>query len=172
MKTLLSTEHNAEWIQVKNRVEFYRDTQIPKKDLITSVHVLAFCGDQILFTKHPERDWDIPGGHIKRHETPKAALEREVYEETCVKLVNLQVFGYIKITLFEKECSASNYPFPESYILLYIGHIDSLDPFVGKYETQDRKLFTPAEAEKLSWVKKYRTIYDAAFKEIMKVKNK
>jgi 8-oxo-dGTP diphosphatase len=172
MKTLFSTEDNAEWIQAKNRVEFYRDTQIPPNDLITSVHVLAFRHDQILFTKHPERGWDIPGGHIKKNETPKATLEREGYEETCVKLANLQVFRHIKITLFEKTFVSSNYPYPEGYIFLYIGHVDSLDPFVGKYEAHDRKFFPPAEAEKLSWVRRYRIIYDAAFNEIMKDKNK
>jgi len=171
MKTILTTEYNVEWLPGKNRVEFYRATQIPQKNLITSVHVFAFFDDQILFTKHPERDWDIPGGHIEKNETPKTALKREVYEETCVKLVNLQVFGYIKIILFEKN-TATKYPYPESYILLYVGNVDSLDPFVGKYETQDRKFFTLAEATKLSWVKRRRTIFDAAFKEIMKAKNK
>ena len=172
MKNILTTEYDVEWLPGKNRVEFYRATQSPQKDLITSVHVFAFLDDQILFTKHPERDWDIPGGHIEKNETPKAALEREVYEETCVKLINLQVFGYIKIILFEKKITATNYPYPESYILLYVGHVDSIDPFVGKYETQDRKFFTIAEAKKLSWVKRRRTVFDAAFREIIKTKNK
>lgn len=172
MKTLLTTEHDVAWLPGKNRVEFYAATQIPQEDLITSVHVFAFWGDRILFTKHPERDWDIPGGHIKKNETPKAALEREVYEETCAKLINLQVFGFIRIILLEKSFPASNYPYPESYILLYIGHVDSLDPFVGKFETQDRRFFTPADAKKLSWVKRRRIVFDAAFREIMKAKNK
>lgn len=169
MKTLLTTEHNTEWLQKKNRVELYRATQIPQKDLITSVHVFAFLDNQLLFTKHPERDWDIPGGHIEKNETPRVALEREVYEETCVKLTNLQVFGYIKIILLEKYFSTSNYPYPESYILLYIGHVDSVDPFIDKYETQDRKFFTLEEAKELPWVKRRRAIFDAVFMEIMKV---
>jgi 8-oxo-dGTP diphosphatase len=52
------------------------------KKLIASVYVLAFRDDQILLTKHPERGWDIPGGHTEKNETPNPALERRVYEET------------------------------------------------------------------------------------------
>jgi 8-oxo-dGTP diphosphatase len=172
MKILLTVEHDTDWIPLNNRVEFYIDTKIPQKDLITSVHVLAFLDDQMLFTKHPKRGWDIPGGHVKKDETPITALEREVYEETYAKLTNLRVFGYIKITLFEKDLTQLKHQFPESYILLYIGHVGSLDPFVGKYETLDRRLFTPTEAKRLSWVKRYRPIYDAAFNEIQNITRK
>ena len=172
MKSLLFAEENVEWLPLKNHVEFYRDTQIPKRDLITSVFVFAFLGDQILFTKHRDRGWDIPGGHIERNETPEDALKREVYEETCAKLKNIRAFGYFKIVLSEFNPAILNYPFPESYLLLYIGHVDSLDPFVAEYETQARKFFPPAETKNMFWVKRYRTIYDAAFNETVNISGK
>jgi 8-oxo-dGTP diphosphatase len=172
LRTLLISEKDVEWLPLKNCVEFYRDTSLPKRDLITSVHVFAFLDDQILFIKHPDRDWDIPGGHIEKNETPEKALEREVYEETCVRLKDIRIFGYFKIILFESYPTIVRYPYPESYILLYIGCVGSLDPFVPEYEIQERKLFPPAAAKKLSWIKRYRELYDAAFKENMNIDKK
>ena len=42
MNTLLKVGHDIDWIQVKKRVEFYIDANIPDKALVTSVHALAF----------------------------------------------------------------------------------------------------------------------------------
>ena len=42
-------------------------------------------GGRVLFVRHPERGWEIPGGHIIEGETPKQALLRELEEETgCI----------------------------------------------------------------------------------------
>ena len=35
-----------------------------------------------MFVRHPERGWEIPGGHLNAEETPEDALIREVHEET------------------------------------------------------------------------------------------
>ncbi len=39
-------------------------------------------GGEVLFVEHPERGWEIPGGHLEQDETPEEALIREVREET------------------------------------------------------------------------------------------
>ena len=39
-------------------------------------------GGEVLFVEHPERGWEIPGGHLEEDETPEEALIREVREET------------------------------------------------------------------------------------------
>lgn len=39
-------------------------------------------GGRVLFVEHPERGWEIPGGHVEEDESPEEALLRELEEET------------------------------------------------------------------------------------------
>lgn len=39
-------------------------------------------GGEVLFVEHPERGWEIPGGHLEENESPEEALVRELREET------------------------------------------------------------------------------------------
>ena len=39
-------------------------------------------GGHVVFVRHPERGWEIPGGHLLQDETPEQAIIRELKEET------------------------------------------------------------------------------------------
>jgi 8-oxo-dGTP diphosphatase len=52
---------------------------------------------RVLLFKHtyrPEMPWGLPGGWLKRGEEPSAAVEREVYEESKMRV---QVFGPLRV---------------------------------------------------------------------------
>ena len=38
-----------------------------------------------MFVRHPQRGWEIPGGHLNDGETPEEAMIRELFEETGCK---------------------------------------------------------------------------------------
>ena len=38
--------------------------------------------DAILLVKHPQRGWELPGGHCETDESPEETLMRELFEET------------------------------------------------------------------------------------------
>lgn len=42
-------------------------------------------GGRVLFVHHPQRGWEIPGGHLEGDESPEDALLRELFEETGLK---------------------------------------------------------------------------------------
>ena len=72
-------------------------------------------GSRVLFVRHPERGWEIPGGHIIEGETPEQALLRELEEETgCVgKLVawNKEDYpkGWVGHVIGEDESGITNW---------------------------------------------------------------
>lgn len=86
----------------KNMVDQLPDRG-PKKKLknITVVVAVIQKGGQIYIQKRPEKGlmaglWEFPGGKVEKGESKKAALERELQEETGLKVKNIKFFKKLK----------------------------------------------------------------------------
>ena len=67
--------------------------------MIVPKHIVAVAGlvtdsqGRVLMVLSPRRDWEFPGGQVEEGETLIAALEREVLEETGVRVAVGQLVG-------------------------------------------------------------------------------
>lgn len=58
---------------------------VPKHIVAVAGLVTDDCG-RVLMVLSPRRDWEFPGGQVEEGETLTAALEREVLEETGIRI--------------------------------------------------------------------------------------
>ncbi|SDZ41247.1 mutator mutT protein [Evansella caseinilytica] len=63
------------------------------KHVITAGAVILNEEAQILLKKDPKRGWELPGGHVEQGETIKAAVIREVKEETGIDIEVIKFCG-------------------------------------------------------------------------------
>lgn len=69
---------------------------------VASKVYLTNADGQFLVVKpvyHPA--WDIPSGHVDKHESPDAAAVRELFEETGIKVQSLEQ----RAVIFQPMCS-------------------------------------------------------------------
>lgn len=89
------------------------------KKIIVVVKGIIEKDNKILLIKRSENDpigpstWEFVGGKIEFHETMEEALNREVYEETSIKIKLLYVTSFFtsedrKIVLITYLCKAEN----------------------------------------------------------------
>lgn len=68
-----------------------------------SCGAVVFCGDEFILIRHKsEGHWGLPKGHIEEGETEKQAAEREVLEETGLKVKIIDGFRE-EINYYPKE---------------------------------------------------------------------
>lgn len=157
----LTTKY-VNWGDAKVKLIWKRDTQLPPRELITSVHGFCFKDDKLLLVKLNHRGWDFPGGHIKYEETPEECIKREAYEEGYVTGSSL-LLGHIIVDHNEnlKWDESSAYP-KVGYQVFYRMEIDQLHDFEAKYESEERVLINPGEVIEYyhDWNELYQEILD------------
>lgn len=159
---ILQTQRNIELLPKPNRYELILDDALPPRPLITAALGLIFHGDRFLMTKLTARGWDIPGGHIEAGEHPEQTVRREIFEETCVHVGDLQLFAYDKFTIDAPKPDGYRYPHPVSYQLFYWGRVAHMKPFAATAEAVERQLLPPAAARRTRWVQRAGALYEAA----------
>lgn len=62
-------------------------------------------GDNVLLVRHTygKREWDLPGGGIKRDEGPEDAARREIEEELGVRIEAWRDLGFLGATEYHRN---------------------------------------------------------------------
>lgn len=127
------------WPKSMSVIEFVAAKGIPLNMPVTAVKIFDINQNGIMLVKAP-KGWDIPGGHIEGDESPKAALVREIQEETGGLVKNAKLLGYLQISK-TKSCKA-NRKYPDvSVIAMYGGSINGANTEALVRETVGIKRF-------------------------------
>lgn len=67
---------------------------------IVGVKCVVTQGDDVLLVRHTygRRDWDLPGGSVKRHELPLNAARREMHEELGRDIADWDALGELFVS--------------------------------------------------------------------------
>lgn len=125
----------------------------------------AFVKVNLLLIRHNTRGWDIPGGHIEPGESLDTALRRELFEEAAAIASSFCLLLFF-IRLGGPKPPGYKYPYPESYISCFAGHLLELKAFHGEFETVERRLFTPTEVRGLEWYQSHTEMFELALEHI------
>ena len=94
--------------------------------------VLVRKGDKILLARHTQRNQDIYAclaGYVEAGETIENAVRREIFEETGIKVKNIQYRG------------SQSWPFPRQLMLAFYADYESGEIKVQEEEIEDAKWF-------------------------------
>ncbi len=94
ISTIITTRSGSEL-----KVEYFdaKDIVIPDCD-VHHVCAFSFCDKKLVLVYDQNKDkWTPPGGSKENGETVKEATEREVWEETNMKVLHYENIGYQKI---------------------------------------------------------------------------
>ncbi len=89
------------------------------RPFVIGVRVLLIKDDHVLLVKHAYQDgWYLPGGGVKRNETPEQAARRECREEVGAEIGALELFG-----IFSQFVEHKN-----DHIIVFASHEFSVTP--------------------------------------------
>jgi 8-oxo-dGTP pyrophosphatase MutT (NUDIX family) len=74
---------------------------------LSGVKCVLTDGEHLLLVRHTygPREWDLPGGGIKRREAPPTAARREMREELGVQIEGLQDIGQVVASLHHSRAT-------------------------------------------------------------------
>ncbi|EDL64198.1 NUDIX hydrolase [Bacillus sp. SG-1] len=120
-------------------------TEMPPRQLITSVHGCCFSNGQVLLVNIKGRGFNFPGGHVEAGETPEQAIHREVFEEGFVK-GKAGMIGIIEVSHRNNPDFDPKGKYPLiGYQVFYRMDIEEVLPFLRNNESACRIWAEPSE---------------------------
>ena len=159
----LTTKY-VSWGDSTIKLTWKRDSHLPPRDLITSVHGFCLKENKLLLVNLNHRGWDFPGGHMEHDETPENCFKREAYEEGYVT-GDSTLLGHIIVDHNENPNWNARSKYPKvGYQVFYRMDIERLHDFQAQFESSERILINTAEVVEYyhDWNELYQEILDYA----------
>lgn len=164
-KSFISTNLNFSKLERwgDTKVTFIKDNLEHLELPIIAVKCYMLIRKKLLLVKDNKRGWDVPGGHVKKNESPENAAKRELREEANCYTDSLILLGYLLCSNKGKE---NKYP-KDSLVAIYGSRKFSIN--LNKkliHETFDFKLTKLNEIEKIhhNWTELKESIVDFLIK--------
>jgi 8-oxo-dGTP pyrophosphatase MutT (NUDIX family) len=135
------------WEGRRLTVRWMPQSFVPPRELTTQVYGICFTEHRrIVLVTAGDGRWNLPGGHPEEGETLEEALEREVWEEACARVVRSQYIGCQQV----EDSDASEGP--KIYYQARFWARVEVYPFKPQFETTERKLVATEEfLDSLFW---------------------
>ena len=112
------------------KIKWIEGYKLEDNDVYTQVSAYVFNEQgQMLIVKNEKEDtWTIPGGHPELGETKEETLNREMMEEACCTLKDVNYLGAVHVV--EKD--------RKYYQIRYTAHVDEIKTFQQEMEISER----------------------------------
>ena len=131
-------------------VATYLSARLPPAEFITSVRAVVNHDGMLVALRNPDGVHVMPGGRLERGETYEQALEREVFEETGLRVHEPKQIGFLHFRHLTPKPDAFEYPYPDMIHLVYTAK-GLGTPFAGDPDgwEQELALVSIADAREL-----------------------
>lgn len=144
-----------------------KQSQLPPRNLITSVHGFCFYQDKLMLVNLIDRGWDFPGGHIELNETPEMCFKREAMEEGYVE-GDCSLLGSIVVDHHNNPNWNEDSPYPKvGYQVFYRMDITKFHSFRAEYESMERIFIEPTDIP--IYFSDYNIVYQAILEDSVKI---
>lgn len=146
----------------KVRMVLSLTTDLPPTESISACHCLAFsAAGLVLFARHVDREWTIPGGHREPGESAEQAVAREALEEAAAIVARPTVLAVERIDLIEGEPDP-RYPDP-AFQVFFVAEMVELGVLIPNAECTESRMFEIAESRvQPGWIDHNSELIEAA----------
>jgi len=144
-----------------------KQSQLPPRNLITSVHGFCFYQDKLMLVNLIDRGWDFPGGHIELNETPEMCFKREAMEEGYVE-GDCSLLGSIVVDHHNNPNWNEDSPYPKvGYQVFYRMDITKFHSFRAEHESTERILIEPIDLQ--NYYSGFNNVYQTILYDSLKI---